>query len=514
MMARWGLWLVAWLGTSGALAGEGEPGVPASTGEDSDGGVLARRDDEAKPPKPTKEERRQAKEEAREELAEAPSEGNFFWRVFRGERTLYPNEDWGVFTWLLALQPEEIPPDKRVFASIAPSFRVSPLLGFAIGATANMALYAGDPAETNLSSAYGQFLYGTKGQLISQIINFVYFDQDRWSIRGITRWQRFPQEAYGIGGNTPEDRATLTTRDQFTFRQIAYRKVWKDLHVGVGWAVDYAYGIDDLGARETRSRIWDLRGDIADGDGLSVYEASDYIQDLEDKGYSPQQLVDEGLMDDVEDASISSAEIQRKYFETPFQQYPYGTTRNYLSNGLQVGVLWDSRDNQLNAYEGYFAEASYRGSFKGLGSTYEWHSLYLDARGYHKLLNQPRFILAWWALGWFTFGDVPYFELPGTGQDLFQRAARGYVAARYLGNHMLYGEVEFRYRVRAWLGAVAFVNVHSVTERDLEFKYVNPAGGFGIRLLFTKHSRANIAIDWGFGKDGSNAIYVQLNETF
>ena len=61
---------------------------------------------------------------------------------------------------------------------------------------------------------------------------------------------------------------------------------------------------------------------------------------------------------------------------------------------------------------------------------------------------------------------------------------------------------------------MVFANVHSVTETNGKFVYYNPGGGAGIRLKLSKEARANLAVDYAWGKQGSRYAYFRLVEAF
>ena len=43
---------------------------------------------------------------------------------------------------------------------------------------------------------------------------------------------------------------------------------------------------------------------------------------------------------------------------------------------------------------------------------------------------------------------------------------------------------------------------------------IAPAGGLGLRVKLNKYSRTNIAIDYGWGRQGSHGFFVNLGEAF
>ncbi len=136
------------------------------------------------------------------------------------------------------------------------------------------------------------------------------------------------------------------------------------------------------------------------------------------------------------------------------------------SAGPSVGILYDTRDNSINADHGVLANAVYRTYFNGLlGGDSTWQSLNIDVRTYRPLTHDARQKLAFWFLGnLVTGGTAPYFDLPAISFD--GRSARGYSEARYRGEHLLYGEVEYRGALSSngLLGFVAFLNTTFVDD--------------------------------------------------
>jgi hypothetical protein len=46
------------------------------------------------------------------------------------------------------------------------------------------------------------------------------------------------------------------------------------------------------------------------------------------------------------------------------------------------------------------------------------------------------------------------------------------------------------------------------------FETLAPGWGAGIRLKFNKFSRTNVALDYGFGLNGSGGLFVNIGEVF
>jgi outer membrane protein assembly factor BamA len=194
-------------------------------------------------------------------------------------------------------------------------------------------------------------------------------------------------------------------------------------------------------------------------------------------------------------------------------------TNGQTSAGPSVGVLFDTRDNAINANHGVLANGVYRTYVNGfLGGDSTWQSLNLDVRTYRPLTHDARQKLAFWFLGnLVTGGTAPFFDLPETSFD--GRSARGYGEGRYRGEHLLYGEVEYRGTLTSngLLGIVAFLNTTTVDNTatgERLFDSMAPGAGFGFRVLLNKRSRTNLCTDWGWGKDGSHGFYLAIQEAF
>lgn len=67
-----------------------------------------------------------------------------------------------------------------------------------------------------------------------------------------------------------------------------------------------------------------------------------------------------------------------------------------------------------------------------------------------------------------TGGTAPYLDLPATGMDPYGRSGRGYPQARFRGESLVYGELEYRCTVtrNGLFGVVAFLNTETLRNRE------------------------------------------------
>ena len=199
-----------------------------------------------------------------------------------------------------------------------------------------------------------------------------------------------------------------------------------------------------------------------------------------------------------------------------FEKYGVGIGNTSNSTGVTFNLLFDNRKNSINPSYGLYSTVIFRVNPSWLTNDNQWTSLYLDTRKYISLNPHKRKILALWGSYWGSYGDVPYFNLPGTELEPGMRSGRGYAQARYRGKQMLYFESEYRFDIteNGLLGAVVFANIQSLSEpTSNNFSYINPAAGFGARIKFNKQSNTNLTLDAGFGKN-SFGFYIGLGEFF
>lgn len=344
------------------------------------------------------------------------------------------------------------------FFVIAPSFSSKPSTGLMLGANATMIFVNGDHDTTHLSSASANAKFSFKKQATSGLQFGIFTDHDRWFLRGDNRAQWTSLDTYAVGGASLASSATNLEYDWFRIYDSAYRQVAPRLFAGGGINIsDHArVHTDDVPI------------------GRTAYG-----------GYSATH------------AFPASGQV---------------------SSGINVGLLVDTRDNVINASRGWLASGTYRMFFAGfLGGSSSWQELSTDVRTYRRI--SPRQTLAFWFLGdLVTTGTAPYFELPTVGGDLGERSSRGYAQGRYRGPHLLYGEVEYRATVApsGLFGIVVFANTATLDgapDQRLFASYA-PGAGAGLRVLLDKDSQTNLAVDYGWGRDGSNGLYLGIQETF
>jgi hypothetical protein len=355
-------------------------------------------------------------------------------------------------------------PARDHFFVVAPTIGSKPSTGVSAGLNSNLAFFSGDEKTTHISSISGGLRVSQKKQVLSGVRINMFTADDRWFIQGDNRLSWTSQNTYGVGADTlPTTAGTENVKyNAIKLYETAYRTVRPHLFAGLGINVS-------------------THGNIRPGDGvLSTFDQSAYVAYNDLHGFNDQRQT---------------------------------------SAGTSAGLIFDTRDNGINAQRGWLASAAVRTFFNGfLGGDSTWQQMTLDLRTYRKLTRDGRQRLAFWFISDNVLsGTAPYLDLPATGSD--GRSARGYSDGRYRGEHLAYGEMEYRGTItrNGLLGFVTFVNTTTVDNADAKKKLFDdfaPAAGFGLRLLLNKHSRTNLTADYGWGKEGSRGLYLGIQEAF
>ena len=371
--------------------------------------------------------------------------------------------------------------NKKGSLLLIPIVASNPATGFMVGAGGQYAwkLKASDRYSTfNLSAQLT-----TKGQKMIFLKNNIYTAGNRLFLSGDWRYLIFSQPTYGLGTNAPD-----------------------------GGILDYQFGLSGI---ETTidSLAQPMQFDHAKFHQTISFEIKENI--YAGIGYnfdSYSNIVDEKLRLMPGDSLITSHFAYNSFYEF--------STKRYYSSAVNLSVSYDSRDNIINPYKGYYALISWRGGLKMLGNKENTSFYQLEYRSYHAVsVKNPRHLVALWAMGNFSpAGELPYMLLPATAYDQRGRSGRGYVQGRYRGNNLVYAESEYRFPIsrNGILGGVVFLNMITTDNPVIQlqlFDAVKPGYGFGLRVMADKYSRTNVALDFGFG-NRSGGFYLNVSETF
>lgn len=332
----------------------------------------------------------------------------------------------------------------------APVVTFSPETSLAFGTGAKYLFkFNGSGEETRASNIPMSIRYTLNNQFIFFSGFEVFTNQEKWVIEGNLLFQNYPRLFYGIGRDTPEANELEYNYYQFLFEPIFLKQLFTR-YLFVGAGIRY----------NTISKV-----EFNQEDAVAV---------------NPTGI--EGFN---------------------------GST----SSGVEAALLYDSRNNILNAESGWYVEATYGIYGKALGGTNSFELTRFDIRHFLGLSDGGKDILGFQMLGSFSSGDVPFNELALLGGN---EIMRGYREGRYVDRHLIAGQMEYRksFGDSRW-GAVAFLGAGDVANTVSSFKLSNfrPNYGAGVRFKLDRTENLNLRFDYGLGQ-GSGYFYFTIAEAF
>lgn len=359
--------------------------------------------------------------------------------------------------------------------TVVPNVAANPTIGAQAGIKAVAGKKLGGDPNTFLSVAATSASITTKGIIYFYINHNIFTPGNKWNIQGnlVVAKSVTPDHGFGIG-NAADGNESATS------------KILADpTHQG--------YSINSIYFNVKEKVYKEIMKDFYLGAGLSV-EAREHITQKD---------------------TVNNA--------TPFSVYnnQHGLPQNhYVTSGFLFDAEYTSRDNQNRAFGGIYADAGLRVNQTWIGSTKNAVQVTTDIRKYFSLSDvNPETVIALWNWGsYLVSGTLPYLELPGTARDMSFRSGRGYVSQYFKGTDYNDTEAEFRFPIlnNKFLSGVTFVNMQTANDEQGTkiFQVFQPGGGAGLRVLFNKATRTNLALDYAWGKFGNRGFFLNLNEAF
>lgn len=339
------------------------------------------------------------------------------------------------------------------FFAILPAAGYSLQSGWTAALTTSTSFYT-DHEHSKISTVQANAFYSLDQQYWTIINTNVFLEKYKLHLFGDWRFYQFPTNTFGLGNFTTFNDILGINYKFIRFYQYVYRECFDNLFLGLGYALD---------------NHWD-------------------IQTKADTGITYHTFIN--------------------------NQYGYRS----VSSGFVFIFLYDNRSNSINPANGSYINIQYRPNMVFLGSNMNYQSALIDLREYIPFPSRSGNILTFWSYNFLTLkGRAPYLDMPSTGWDDYSNTGRGYVPGRYTGNNMVYLESEYRFQILAdgFLGGVVFANGETMMQSlKSGIDRINPGYGLGIRIKMNKHSNTNLAIDYGFGVDGSKGFFFNLGEVF
>jgi len=340
-----------------------------------------------------------------------------------------------------------------------PSFSVVPAIGYTLVSRLGFVL-SGNAAfrtgpNSRISTITASSAITENKQFTFPIQTNIWSKDNNYNFVGDYRFYRYPQSTYGLGSSSNIQNEDPMDYSYFQFYETVLRHITGNLYAGAGYILDYHWDITDKG---------NIDGTIP----------TDYAK--------------------------------------------YGKMDQSVASGFTLNALLDSRDNAINPSKGGYVSVQYRSNYKFLGSTSGWQSLIIDMRKYYKFPEGSDNVLALWNYEWLILDGRPgYLDLPSTQWDTFSATGRGYIQGRFRGAQMVYAEAEYRYKIlsNGLIGGVVFLNAESFSAAPgTRLQGIQPGYGPGLRIKLNTISRTNISVDYGFGRQGSRGLFIDVGEIF
>lgn len=364
-----------------------------------------------------------------------------------------------------------VKPLKNDFLLVLPVLSVQPANGFIYGGIGQYTFKDKKP-DDKYSTAYLMATYTTKNQVLIDLKNNLILHHNKLYLGGDWRYYKFSQKNYGLGSDIlPKG------EPNFTIESIAE-------------PMKYNY----FKLHQTGSIL--VADNLFIGGGIHL------------DGYS--NIKDQNL--DVSNNQLT-------------QHYQYNTkhgfsTEKYFIKGISANLIYDSRDNIVNPNHGWFANVNYRSNLKVHQNGPETSILFTELKYYIPLSKtNMQHVLAFWAYGQFlTKGTLPYLNLPSIGWDQQSRSGKGYTQGLLRGQDLCYFETEYRFPITCnqLLSGTVFTSFTTTSDRDRNIEvlnYIQPAIGFGLRLLIDKATKTNVMASYAWGHH-TQSFYINTGESF
>jgi len=358
--------------------------------------------------------------------------------------------------------------------TVVPNVSANPTIGFQGGIKAVAGKKFGDDPNTLLSVGATSAAITTKGIINFYLNHNVFTSGNKWNLQGnlLVSKSVTPDEGIGIGRGQYEGTAAEQVLANpahkkyaihsmfYEFREKVYKQVAEHLFLGAGVVFDIR---QKLQTKDTANNATPM----------SVYNNQ------------------HGLPQD-----------------------------HYFANGFLFNIEYITRDNPNRAYKGIYFDMGIRTNQTWIGSTRNAVQLTTDLRKYISLsATSPETVLALWNWGSYLLnGTLPYLELPGTAREGAFRSGRGYTAQYFKSADFNDTEAEFRFPILAnkFISGVVFGNLQTANDtQGLKlFQTFQPGYGAGLRVLFNKATRTNLALDYAFGRFNNSGFFLNLNEAF
>lgn len=184
-----------------------------------------------------------------------------------------------------------------------------------------------------------------------------------------------------------------------------------------------------------------------------------------------------------------------------------------FTGGFGPSYLFDSRNSVIFPLEGWYYKSSISYFPKVFKGNYSYGSVNLDVRKYLSSLNLKNTLAIQFVNKYLIGSQIPFYELNRLGGET---RLRGIHSNRYIEKHLAFAQLEYRRDLPFIFGLVIFGGTGTVYPDFKSFSLSNLVFnyGAGLRLKLIPEENINFRVDFGFGSNGENGIYVGIQEVF
>lgn len=216
-----------------------------------------------------------------------------------------------------------------------------------------------------------------------------------------------------------------------------------------------------------------------------------------------------------------------------------------VANIIKIGVVYDTRDNEPNPMKGMWSEALILAAPAFLGNKFSFTKLVLTHRQYFTLKREVLNVACRVSYQARIAGNIPFYMLPYVYSSTLVRdglggakTLRGVLRNRAVGNDMLYGNLELRWKFlrmvkfnqNFYFALALFTDAGMVTGK-YKFTTTNPEAlaylkegsseklhqSYGVGFYGAMNQNFVVSLNYGMAadpRDGDNGIYIGLDFLF
>jgi hypothetical protein len=135
---------------------------------------------------------------------------------------------------------------KKILMSTGPILEYTVSTGFTVGISSSASFLTSHNDSTNYSVVLGAVKFTQKHQFLIPVQSNIWTAGNKYNLLGDWHYINFPQDTYGFGGHTTMADGYIVDYKSIRFYENVLRKIKKNLYAGLGYQLDYHWGIQQI----------------------------------------------------------------------------------------------------------------------------------------------------------------------------------------------------------------------------------------------------------------------------